>query len=143
MDAATGQEHRVAGFNFDAVKTFSHGSGLNLLFESPSRNPALKSHKKFSAGLGMSDIPKLGFGLAFEFRGALGGRMHLQGKRLTSIENFNEQRKSVSGCGVAKEFALVMLQQPVKIVARERAVGDDTYVTGPVGDLPRLTYGHS
>ena len=68
--------------------------------------------------------------------------MHLQGQRFARVQNFYQQRKaSLPRARGPKQFRRVMCHQPAQVFPRQRTVGDDAHIPGPVADLPRFANG--
>jgi len=153
VNAAAGEEHGVAGFDFDAVEAFSDGATGDFFFELLAGDATFEADEEFSAGLGVRDVPEFGFGFTFELDGTIWGWMDLQGKRVAGIEDFDQQRKAVgSGSGglgwrccsgsVAEQVGAVLLHQPMKIFSCQGAIRDDTNVAAwSIADFPRFTNG--
>src|SRR4051812_9000121 len=78
MDTATGEKHRIAGSNLNAMKRISNRTVLNLLLKNVTSDASFQPNKKFRTRFGMGNIPNFRFWLAPEVLSAAGGGMHLQ-----------------------------------------------------------------
>jgi hypothetical protein len=142
MDASAGQEQRGVLFGFDAMKAFRHGAVRDAALEFRAGDAALEAHENFRAGRGLGHIPHLRLGLAAEFRRDVRRRMDLKGKLVLRIDDLHEQRKLFSVRFLrAEQFRRVMFHQPLQVLARERAVGDDADIAGAIGNFPGLADG--
>ena len=138
VDAAAGQEHRVARAHGNAMETFRHFAGPDFFLKFRARDTAFESDEQFRVRRGGGDEPHFGLRFAAEFGGFVRRRMDLERKLFARIENLAEQRKTILICRfcVAEQFGTLIFHQPAQIFPGQRAVGDDADVTRPVADFP-------
>src|SRR5437879_6463487 len=108
MDAATGQEHRIASLDGEAMKTLGHRAGF-------------KADVKLGSGISVGDVPHLGLRLAAELRYLFRWRMDLKRKFFARVQNFDEQRKSsLVRAGRAEQLRSMRFDEPMKVLACQR-----------------------
>ena len=124
VNAPTRQEHGIALPDRDSMKAFAHAAATDALFELRPCYASFKPNIKFRAGIGVGDVPHFGFRIAAQLAGFGCGRMHLERKLFSRIQNLDEQRKRARQPGrIPPEKTLsLMLHQPSKVLSGERPV---------------------
>jgi hypothetical protein len=69
--------------------------------------------------------------------------MDLERKFIASVEDFAQDREMTVGGwpGAAEDFTRIMFHEPAQIFAGERAVEDDAFVAGTIGNFPGFADG--
>ena len=90
--------------NAELVNVIDHIALTQLLLEILAAHRLAKSNEYLGVGICTDHVPKLALGFSSQSAGDILRRMHLQRQLLPSIENFDEQRKSLSIPDVPKNF---------------------------------------
>ena len=142
MAAPAGDKDRVASGDGDFVEETRDVTALECRFESLLRRPILKARVQRGIGIGVEQVPHFRFGFAMELGGFVGGRMDLDGERVSGVENLGKQREARAlGQSFPKDGIAHIHPKLMEARAREVAVVDDTLDVLPIHNLPAFADG--
>jgi len=106
-------------------------------FEALTSDAFFEARVEFRAGIGIGDEPHLGFGVASEGWGEMGGWVDLDGEVVAGIEDLDEERKAL-GWGQALTEDGLPLAGPklVQGLSGEGTVHDDGLFIFAIADFP-------
>jgi hypothetical protein len=139
MNTPARQKHRVAWLHSNAMKTFGYFARFDLSFELLACHSASQPDKQLSPRRGIRDIPHLRFRFTMEFRCFGWRRVDLQREFLLCVENFYEQGEPPMFClRQSQQISLIGLDQPMKVLPRERTIRDQANIPGTIAYFPRF-----